>query len=415
LSVAQAPDKMSYQAIIRDQNNAIVANKNVGSRISILQGTINGTAVYVETHSLTTNANGLISLEIGNGTVNSGSFALIDWANGPYFIKSETDPEGGSNYVITGTSQLLSVPFALHANTVAVDNVDDADADPLNEIQILSVRNDTVFLSQGGFVKLPESFDGNYESLTGVPTKVTQFSNDAGYINEEADGSVTNELQTISKTGQTVTLSNDGGSFTDSVNVYTAGSGIAIENNVISVTNTGTSEHYIGELFGGGIIFWLSPDKQHGLIASLDDLDDGNGAPWGLVGVDVEDCENETDGAGNTAKIIAAGAEANSAAALCNAYEGGGFTDWYLPATRELYFLCTQDLTIDYVLDNDGDPNTNGMTQEFNTALKRYYWSSTQVDFGDCCHGFNAWACDFSEFNYQSKSENRGVRAIRAF
>jgi hypothetical protein len=86
-------------------------------QISILQGSASGTAVYVETQSPTTNANGLISIKIGDGTVQSGDFTNIEWANGPYFIKTETDPAGGTDYTITGTSQLLSVPYALHAKT----------------------------------------------------------------------------------------------------------------------------------------------------------------------------------------------------------------------------------------------------------------------------------------------------------
>ena len=112
---AQAPQKMSYQAVIRDNSNALVTNQVVGMQISILQGSANGTAVYAETQAPTTNANGLASIEIGGGTLVSGNFATINWANGPYFIKTETDPTGGTNYTITGTSQLLSVPYAQYA------------------------------------------------------------------------------------------------------------------------------------------------------------------------------------------------------------------------------------------------------------------------------------------------------------
>jgi len=115
LAFAQAPEKMSYQAVIRNSNNVVVSNHSVGMRISILQGTATGTSVYTETQTPTTNANGLIAIEIGTGTIVSGTFANIDWANGPYFVKSETDPNGGSNYTLTGTSQLLSVPYALYA------------------------------------------------------------------------------------------------------------------------------------------------------------------------------------------------------------------------------------------------------------------------------------------------------------
>jgi len=195
---AQAPDKMSYQAVIRNASNSLVASSPVGMRISILQGSPVGTAVYVETQTPTTNLNGLVSVEIGSGVVVTGVFSTIDWSAGPYYIKTETDPTGGTTYTITGTSQLLSVPYALHARTAS-----------------------------------------------NVPTNVSAFTNDAGYLTAEVDGSTTNELQTISRTGLTVTLSNGGGSYTDSVNVYTAGTGINIAGNVISSTsnNIGDVKH----------------------------------------------------------------------------------------------------------------------------------------------------------------------------
>ncbi len=114
---AQAPEKMSYQAVVRDASNNLITNQAVGMQISILQGGATGTAVYVETQTPTTNANGLVSLEIGTGTVVAGDFTSIDWANDTYFIKTETDPTGGTSYTITGTTQLMSVPYALHAKT----------------------------------------------------------------------------------------------------------------------------------------------------------------------------------------------------------------------------------------------------------------------------------------------------------
>lgn len=114
---AQAPNKMSYQAVVRNTSDQLVVNQAIGMQISILQGSTSGTTVFVETHNSFSNANGLISIEIGGGAVVSGDISMINWANGPYFIKTETDPTGGSVYTIVGTSQLLSVPYAFYAET----------------------------------------------------------------------------------------------------------------------------------------------------------------------------------------------------------------------------------------------------------------------------------------------------------
>ena len=114
---AQAPQSFSYQAVIRGGNNVLVANKPVGMKISLLQGSEKGTAVYVETHKPTSNDNGLVSIAIGGGIKDASStaFASIDWSKGPYFVQTETDPTGDVNYTLITTSQLLSVPFALYA------------------------------------------------------------------------------------------------------------------------------------------------------------------------------------------------------------------------------------------------------------------------------------------------------------
>ncbi len=114
--LAQTPQQMSYQAVVRDASGALVSSSPVGTRISIIQGSTTGSNVYVETHNVSTNNNGLMSLTIGSGTVVSGSMAAIDWSAGPYFMKTETDPTGGTTYTISGTTQLMSVPYALHAS-----------------------------------------------------------------------------------------------------------------------------------------------------------------------------------------------------------------------------------------------------------------------------------------------------------
>lgn len=114
---AQSPEKMSYQAIIRSQDNNLVTNSNISLKIIVHQGTLAGTKVYEENHSVSTNSNGLVSLEIGTGNIVTGNFSNIAWEKGPYFIETRVDVGGGTNYNIIGTTQLLSVPYALHAKT----------------------------------------------------------------------------------------------------------------------------------------------------------------------------------------------------------------------------------------------------------------------------------------------------------
>jgi hypothetical protein len=158
--LAQSPDKMSYQAVVRNNTDQLVTNTQVGMQISILQGSADGTLVYSETQTPTTNASGLISIEIGGGT----GWDAIDWSGGTFFIKIETDPAGGTDYTITGTSQLLSVPYALYANNVENDAVEDADADPANELQTISVNGDQITLSDGGGTI---SIDTSYWQING--------------------------------------------------------------------------------------------------------------------------------------------------------------------------------------------------------------------------------------------------------
>ncbi len=122
---AQSPQRMSYQAVVRKTTGELMINQAVGMKISILQGSATGTPVYVETHTTTTNSNGMATIEIGGGTIVSGTFTGIDWTSGTYYIKTETDPTGGTNYSITGTSQILSVPYALYSKVAKTANYND--------------------------------------------------------------------------------------------------------------------------------------------------------------------------------------------------------------------------------------------------------------------------------------------------
>ncbi|MDR3024232.1 collagen-like protein [Chryseobacterium sp.] len=117
MGLSQAPEKMSYQAVMRNGSGQLLVNQGIAVKVSILQGSPAGAAVYSERLTGNTNANGLISLEIGTGTVLTGTFATIDWPAGSYYLKTETDPAGGTSYTIVGTSQLLSVPYAMYAKS----------------------------------------------------------------------------------------------------------------------------------------------------------------------------------------------------------------------------------------------------------------------------------------------------------
>lgn len=118
-ALGQAPAKMTYQAIARDNNGQLLNNQQVGMRFSILQGSTSGAVVFQETHTTTSTSNGLVSIFIGDGTLISGGLSTINWAAGPFFFKSEIDPNGGQNYTLISTSQLMSVPYAMYAQFAA--------------------------------------------------------------------------------------------------------------------------------------------------------------------------------------------------------------------------------------------------------------------------------------------------------
>lgn len=126
----QTPDKLNYQGVIRNSSNALVTNTAVGMQISIIKAGVPDTTVYVETQAPTTNGNGLVSFKIGEGTLVSGNITTIDWSEGTYAIKTETDLTNTGTYTITGTSDFSSVPYALQAKTAS--NLSSSSAAALN-------------------------------------------------------------------------------------------------------------------------------------------------------------------------------------------------------------------------------------------------------------------------------------------
>ncbi|MGC9342325.1 MAG: hypothetical protein ACP5E3_06475, partial [Bacteroidales bacterium] len=148
--LAQVPHSFQYQAVVRDADGAIIADQEMSFEIAILRGNSSGDLVYAEQHTKSTNQFGLVTLGIGMGNVLAGDFTSIDWGSDKYFLMIEIDG------VYLGTTQLLSVPYALHSLTVSEDRFEDEDCDTLNEIQTLSMSNDTLTLSKGGgSIRLP--------------------------------------------------------------------------------------------------------------------------------------------------------------------------------------------------------------------------------------------------------------------
>jgi len=375
---AQSPEKMSYQAVIRDASNALVATQAVGMQISILQTNATGIAVYVETQTLTTNANGLVSLEIGTGTIVSGDFTTIDWANDTYFIKTETDPIGGTTYTITGTSQLMSVPYALYAKT------------------------------SGSSTPGPQGIAGTNGVDGAIGATGAAGTNGADGAIGATGAAGTNGVDgAIGATGAAGTNGVDGAigatgaAGTNGVDGAVGATGAAGTNGADGAVGAtgGYPVHTIGESYGGGIVFYVYDGGQHGLIAAT--TDQSTGIRWygGTSTSTRARADGIAAGLKNTAIIIAnqGPIDGNAfAATVCNEYSVtvGGVTygDWYLPSKYELNLLYLQKTVVGGFANN-------------------YYWSSTEFDFD------SAWRQLFYNGiqNFYYKNYPEYVRAVRAF
>jgi hypothetical protein len=417
---AQAPLKIRYQAIIRDNHNQLLPKSRIGLRVSILQGSVNGTPVFVETHNRFTNENGLLSIVIGAGDVVSGDLGSVDWRNGPYYLKTEIDPDGGTNYSIKGVSEFMSIPYALFAENAA--NAFSGDYNDLINTPDLSVfltqETDPVFTTSvaGGITEAdtarwnrkPDSLDEK-DPVFGVSVAGGITEQDTSYWNHkldaEVDGSVTNEIQTISRHGLTVTLSNNGGSYTDSVNVYTAGKDIDITDNTISLRT-----YKVGDPAFGGIVFWVDGSGRHGLVCTKEDLSTGMRWYAGTYGNTRALGDGPYAGFMNTSVIIssqvAIGDDGGDyAALLCSKLvvkDGDkSYGDWYLPSKEELMLMHKALEAI----------NTTAVSSKGAACESSYYWSSTEYDQEQ------AWKMNLvtGDVVHYYKTYAARVRAIRKF
>ncbi|MDB4583650.1 DUF1566 domain-containing protein [Draconibacterium sp.] len=388
---AQSPDQMSYQAIIRDADNHLVQDANVTMQISILEGSVSGTAAYTETHDATTNSNGLVTVQIGTGTTTQ-DFSAIDWAAGTFFIKTETDPAGGTDYTIISTSQLLSVPYALHARTA-------------------------------------DSISGDFAAADITAADIESLSNLTGINSGD---------QSISRTGLIVTLTN-GGNYKDSVNTQTLAD-VIIEGNLAggqikNVTDPteaqdAATKAYVDALEGritalesrisaleppaegdyreGGVVFYIFQEgdagyvsgEYHGLICATTDQ---SNAVWGCSGTEIGNTETAIgSGAQNTIEIETNCTTAGTSADICANLTLNNEDDWYLPSKDELNKMYENKTTID---------NTAALNGGTAFHITEYYWSSSESN------GTQAWVqvIGSGEQFQIPKTLTGKVRAIRTF
>ena len=368
---AQSPEKMSYQAVIRNSSDVLVTSTQIGMEINIRQGSPTGTVVYTETQTPTTNANGLVSIEIGGA-----GFSAINWGSDIYYIETKTAVVPPlTTYTITGVSQLLSVPYALHAKTAESISGGITETDPIFGASVAS-------------------------GIAGTDT--TNWNNKLDSYTETDPIFGASVASGITATDTT--------NWNNKQEQLTAGTGISIVGNTISAT--GSSSHYVGELYGGGVVFWVDQTGNHGLICSM--IDNSTGLIWTTAAYQSTTVPggalSDWDGQANTTAIVAqAGAGTTYAAGLCDVYTNvdygtGVYSDWYLPSRGELNDLWNNIKAVQKALDSDGNPATTAIE-------KTYYWSSSEY-FSNY-----AWSFDFiyGYTSYANKGNTFYVRAVRAF
>lgn len=463
---SQSSDLMSYQAVIRDGSNQLIANQNLGMQISILEASETGTSVYTETQTTTSNSNGLVSLQIGSGTT-TDDFSTIDWSGNSYFIKIETDLSGGTSYTLTSTSQLLSVPFALSAKTAEnvlteteVDNFVSNNGYITNPIEGTYLNTNPAFTIKNG--NLNNNFNDGAQIAFGIAdlndnnattlrhfihTRHSDLSETQGnaidfYVansllldNTVTNGSVhvmslasgnvgvgvtdpTDKLEVAGKT-KTTTLQITDNASNGKVLTSDANGNATWQDAVTAATPTTYS---VGDYVNGGVVIYIEPNGLHGLVVSMEDVaTDITWAPnQNVCGID-SDFDGMYAGETNSELITAFYGHAPSlttyAAMACLRLRTGanGFAvtnsntdaygDWYLPSFIEAEYLIVNKTAINTTLAaNSGE------------ILSGNYWTCIERD--DIPE--NAWIVNTDSNIFQSTGKTmpptgRKARAVRRF
>ncbi|MEX0813136.1 MAG: hypothetical protein WD048_13035, partial [Chitinophagales bacterium] len=227
---AQVPDSINYQAVIRNSSGNIIVNRPIDIRFRILSGSVSGTVVYEEEHATSTNKFGLVNIVIGGGTPILGVFSDVDWASNQHWLEVGIDIERSNNYTTIGSSQFISVPYALHSKTAEFAS-NDFDTDPTNEFQIFKVVGDTVTLSNGN------SFIIN--NIPRIDDQNLFLQNDSLFIEDgngvDLSGYLNTDEQTISISNDTIFLSNGGFAILPSTTVNTDDQNLSISNDSLLI------------------------------------------------------------------------------------------------------------------------------------------------------------------------------------
>ena len=358
VAFAQSPNKFSYQAVVRNASNELLVSQQVGVKISLLFNTPTGIIVYQETHTPQSNTNGLVTLEVGGGTVVAGEMATIDWGAGSYYIKTEIDPAGGTNYSITSTSQLLSVPFALYA------------------------------ANGGGGEPGPQGPQGP-AGATGPqgPAGTNGAAGPQGPIGPQGPQGPAGGFANGTAPGEMLYWN---GSAWVTVAPGAEGATLTFCNGVPTWGPCPEPPIEVGSVYQGGVVFYVD-GNGHGLIAAT--TDQSIGSLWGCEGTSISTLNILNTGLVNTEAIYVSCPQADIAARICYDLDLNGYTDWYLPSKDELNLVYQNRVAIG----------------GFNNGL---YWSSSQASPSTAY--YQNFSNGTSSSNFKS-GYNYRVRAIRSF
>ncbi|MBL0007115.1 MAG: hypothetical protein IPP25_07990 [Saprospiraceae bacterium] len=306
---AQAPNRFNYQGVARQATGEVMPNRNIGIRANILSDAPDGSIQYSETHTVTTNQLGLFVLSIGGGIVISGDFEDILWDGKDNFLKIEIDPNGGNDYSFNGTTQLLSVPYAIHSQNASEIGGNAVSATIPTDGQVLKWDDNAnqwvpadgsqnIAYTAGAGIAIDagntiiNTSPNQPISMTGSgATNVTgTYPNFTIETPAPIDNSTTNEIQTLSLNGDTLSLSSGGGSVQLPAVTPVAGPGISISGNVISntgdlnpnddLTNTSNAGGDVTGTFNNLNVTRLQSNPISNITPLNDEVLKWNGASW---------------------------------------------------------------------------------------------------------------------------------------